>query len=364
MNRQFQAFCWLLVALVLAVLFHLLSPVLMPFVVSAVLAYLGDPVADRLEERGMARSAAVVLVFFVFTLLGAILLLVTLPLLLEQFQLLVRRLYAALAWVQQTALPAARTYFDLPEQDVSVDSAKKIISQNWDAAGGVFLYIWQKVSGSSMALVTLLANIALVPVVTFYLLRDWDVLMVKLQALLPRRMEQGTVAVVQECDEILGAFALGQLMVMCCLGVVYAVGLWLLGLDLALVLGIAAGLASIVPYLGFIFGIFAAGLAAFFQFDSLLPLLGVAVVFGIGQLLESLFLTPTLVGDKIGLHPVMVIFAIMAGGQLFGFLGVLLALPVAAVIKVMASHLHEYYRASEWYGESPQEPVEPYSDNE
>ena len=364
MNRQLQAFWCLLALLFLALLFHLLSPVLMPFVVSAVLAYLGDPIADRLEERGMGRSAAVVLVFFVFTLLGAILLLITLPLLLEQTQLLVQRLNNAFVWVQHTGLPAARAYLDLPEQSNTVDSAKKVISENWDAAGGVFVYLWQKVSGSSMAVLTWLANITLVPVVTFYLLRDWDVLIEKLRVLLPRRIERRTVSIAKECDEILGAFALGQLMVMCCLGAVYTVGLWMLGLDLALVLGLAAGLASIVPYLGFIFGIVAAGLAAFFQFDSLLPLLGVAAVFGVGQLLESLFLTPTLVGDKIGLHPVMVIFAIMAGGQLFGFLGVLLALPVAAVIKVMVSHLHEYYRASEWYAESKPEPVEYLSDNE
>ena len=135
------------------------------------------------------------------------------------------------------------------------------------------------------------------------------------------------------------------------LGAIYTIGLFILGLDLALVLGLMAGLASIVPYLGFIVGIAASGLAAYFQFDLSWQLLGVAVVFGIGQVLESVFLTPTLVGDKVGLHPVMVIFAVLAGGQLFGFLGILLALPVASVLKVMATYLHAWYVRSEWYRE-------------
>ncbi|GAB3375841.1 AI-2E family transporter [Spongiibacter taiwanensis] len=350
MVRAASPWWWLIAALALALLLHLLAPVLMPFVLSAVLAYMGDPLADRLEARGMGRGAAVTLVFCIFTLVGLGLVLMTLPLLFEQLQLLSARLRELFVWLLETGLPEARRYLGLPAQESTVDSAKKVLSENWGTAGGLLMMVWQKVSSSGMAMLAWLANITLVPVVTFYLLRDWDVMMARLRGLLPRRIEARTVTIVEECDDILGAFALGQLMVMSCLGVVYSIGLWLVGLELALVLGLAAGLASIVPYLGFIFGISAAGLAAFFQFDGWLPLLGVAAVFGVGQLLESLYLTPTLVGDKIGLHPVLVIFAIMAGGQLFGFLGVLLALPAAAVIKVMISHLHEFYRRSDLYG--------------
>ena len=152
-----------------------------------------------------------------------------------------------------------------------------------------------------------------------------------------------------ECHEILGAFIRGQLMVMLALGVIYSIGLSVVGLDLALLLGLLAGLASIVPYLGFIVGIFAASLAAYFQFQELLPLVWVAVVFGVGQMLESMILTPLLVGDRIGLHPVAVIFAVMAGGQLAGFVGILLALPVAAVIMVWMRHIHSHYKHSELY---------------
>ncbi|QQD20199.1 AI-2E family transporter [Spongiibacter nanhainus] len=340
---------WGAAALVLVYLIlRLLGPILMPFALASVFAYIGDPLVDRLEERKLGRTPAVALVFVGLTLVTALGVLITLPLLLDQTQLLIQRLYGFVAWVQESGLPALRQYFDLPEQS-SVNTAKEALSKHWSAAGGLLMYVWQQVSGSSAAVLTWLANMTLVPVVTFYLLRDWDHMMARIRALLPRRVEPKVVGIARECDEILGAFARGQFMVMLSLALVYMAGLWLVGLDLALVLGLIAGLASIVPYLGFIVGILAAGLAAYFQFDSWWPLLGVAGVFGAGQVLESVYLTPTLVGDKIGLHPVIVIFAVLAGGQLFGFLGILLALPAAAVIKVMVLHAHEAYQSSDFY---------------
>jgi len=335
---------------VLALVLHLLGPILMPFLLAAVLAYMGDPLADRLEAKGMGRTWAVVTVFATLSVGGLVVLVITVPLLIEQLQLLMERLYDGLRWLQATALPALRQYLDLPGQSQPMDAARDAISKHWDSAGGILFYLWGKVSGSSLALLAWLANITLVPVVSFYLLRDWDVLMAAIRNLLPRSIEARTVLIASECDEILGAFARGQLLVMLALAALYTVGLWIVGLDLALVLGLAAGLASIVPYLGVIVGIGAAGTAAFFQFDSLWPLAGVAAVFGVGQLLESMLLTPMLVGEKIGLHPVVVIFAILAGGQLFGFVGILLALPVAAVIKVMINHLHASYKQSGFYG--------------
>ena len=342
---------WVIVGLAVVVaVIHLLAPILMPVLLAAVLAYMGDPLADWLEARGMGRTWAVVTVFAGLTLGGLLLLVITLPLLVEQLQLLMERLYDGLRWIQSTGLPKLREYLDLPEQTESMETARDAISKHWASAGGILFYLWDKVSGSSLALVAWLANMTLVPVVTFYLLRDWDILMAAIRNLLPRSIEERTVLIAKQCDEILGAFARGQLLVMLALALVYTVGLWIVGLDLALVLGLAAGLASIVPYLGVIVGIAAAGTAAFFQFDGLWPLAGVAAVFGVGQVLESVILTPLLVGEKIGLHPVVVIFAILAGGQIFGFVGILLALPFAAVIKVMVNHLHEYYKQSGFYG--------------
>ena len=348
---------WLAGILALVWLVNALSPILMPFAIASVLAYMGDPLADRLEARGVGRTMSVVLVFSGLSLFSLLMFLITLPLLLDQMQLLVQRLYALVGWLQETALPGLRGLLDLPEQAQPIDTAKEALSKHWNAAGGIFVYIWQKISGSSVAVMTWVANVTLIPVVTFYLLRDWDVMMAAIRKLLPRSHEALYVEIARQCDEILGAFARGQFLVMLSLGAIYTVGLFILGLDLALVLGLAAGLASIVPYLGFIVGIVASGLAAYFQFDLSWQLLGVAVVFGIGQLLESLYLTPSLVGDKIGLHPVMVIFAILAGGQLFGFLGILLALPVASVMKVMAGYLHDKYLRSEWYREGGELPL-------
>ena len=226
---------------------------------------------------------------------------------------------------------------------------KELVSKNWMSAGQIMTRVLQQLAGSGMTLLAVGANLMLIPVVTFYLLRDWDLLMARLRDLLPRQWEPTVVSLAAECDEILGAFIRGQLMVMLALAVVYSLGLWVVGLELALLLGFIAGLASIVPYLGFIVGIVAASVAAYFQFHHCQSLMWVCVVFVIGQVLESTVFTPLLVGDRIGLHPVAVIFAIMAGGQLAGFTGVLLALPVAAVAMVWLRHLHERYKDSSMY---------------
>jgi predicted PurR-regulated permease PerM len=204
-----------------------------------------------------------------------------------------------------------------------------------------------------------LINLVLIPVVTFYMLRDWDVLVGHIRALLPRSVEPTVSQVAGDIDRVLGAFIRGQLMVMLALGLIYAIGLWAIGLDLAFIIGMGAGLLSIVPYLGAFLGVIAAVLAALFQFQDFLHVALALAVFGVGQSLESMVLTPKLVGDQIGLHPVVVIFAVLAGGQLFGFLGILLALPAAAALNVLVRYLNEHYRNSELYqggAETPRPP--------
>ncbi|MGB2182139.1 MAG: AI-2E family transporter, partial [Pseudomonadales bacterium] len=183
----------------------------------------------------------------------------------------------------------------------------------------------------------------------FYLLRDFDILMARIQEILPRNIEPKVSLWVRECDEVLGAFVRGQLLVMLALGFIYGIGLSIAGLKYAMLIGLLAGLASIVPYLGFAVGFIAAMLVAVFQFDSYWGFLAITMVFVIGQALEGMVLTPWLIGDRIGLHPVAVIFAVLAGGQLFGFTGMLLALPLAAVIMVLLRHLHQGYRNSSLY---------------
>ncbi len=344
---------WLLllgVALLIALLYAL-GPVLTPFLVAAGLAYLGDPLADRLEARGLSRTMATVVVFAGMGLAVLLVVAVVVPLLQQELVVLAKKLPGYIDWLQQIALPWLQAQFasDLPVLDLA--QLKQIIISHWQQVGGaaasISARVMSSVTGSGLALLGFFANLVLIPVLTFYLLRDWDVMKGLIHQLIPRRYEPRAVHLARECDVVLGGFMHGQLLVMAALGVVYSVGLWLAGLDMALLIGMIAGLVSFVPYLGFIIGVVLAGIAAIVQFQELIPLLYVLLALGVGQMLESFVLTPYLLGDRIGLHPVAVIFAVMAGGQLFGFVGVLLALPATAVLMVIVRQSIEYYLDSQ-----------------
>jgi len=339
----------LVVSLISFSLIYLLAPILSPFLIGALLAYISDPVADRLEARGLSRTNAVVIVFFVLSALLVLALLLLLPHLTTQIQLMVERVPRVLQIINSEVLPFVESTFGVELGRPDLKQVAGVLTQHWQTTGSIATTLISSVTQSGLAVVAWFANLVLIPVVTFYLLRDWDLMMASIRQLLPRNIEPVVTLWARECDEVLGAFMKGQLVVMLVLGVIYAMGLALLGVDLALLLGITAGLASIVPYLGVIVGIISSAVAAYVQLQDPMILLGVAAVFGVGQVLEGMVLTPKLVGDRIGLHPVAVIFAIMAGGQLFGFVGVLLALPVAAVVRVLLSHLHRGYIASHLY---------------
>lgn len=330
-------------------LIYLLAPILTPFMVAATLAYIGDPLVDRLEARKLPRTAAVMVVFVGFSLLGLLLIVTLVPLLERQVVVFVNKLPGYIAWFQQTALPWVGAKLGMDGLALDLGSLETSIREHWQSAGGVAASVLASVTRSGLALVGWLVNLVLIPVVTFYLLRDWDILVGRIRELLPRRSEAVICRLAGESDEVLGAFFRGQLLVMLALAVIYSTGLWIVGLDLALLIGLIAGVVSFVPYLGFIVGIVIAGIAAMMQFHDMSYLLYVAIVFGVGQAAEGMLLTPMLVGDRIGLHPVAVIFAVLAGGQLFGFLGVLLALPVAAVVVVILRYVHKRYKDSELY---------------
>ncbi|MCJ8169289.1 AI-2E family transporter [Atopomonas sediminilitoris] len=350
---------WLAGLVLLGWLIAQLQPILSPFLLGFLIAYLGDPLADWLEAKGLGRTWAVTLVFGVFTLFMLVALLVVLPLLGRQLVKLAEFLPQLLDWLQSQGLPWVQSQLGLADDFWQLDQLKKTLVNHLGDASGLMKNLLKAASSSGMAVMLMMANLVLVPVVSFYLLRDWDDVMARLRSLLPRRQEGVIVALAGECHEVIGAFLRGQLLVMLALGTVYALGLMLLGLDLGLLIGMLAGLASIVPYMGFAVGIVAALVATLFQFGvDPYMLLGVVAVFSVGQMLEGMLLTPLLVGDRIGLHPVAVIFAIMAGGQLFGFVGVLLALPVAAVIMVLLRHVHDLYKLSDLYGK-PAEPAPP-----
>jgi predicted PurR-regulated permease PerM len=222
----------------------------------------------------------------------------------------------------------------------------------WSSVGQVAGGVFETMTRSTFVLVQWVGNLVLIPVLTFYLLRDWDILVARFRELLPRRHADKITQISLECDEMLAGFIRGQVMVMSTLSAIYTVGLMMVGLELALLLGVIAGFVSFVPYLGLIVGIVLAGLAALFQFGDWLPIVYVVIVFGVAQMIEGMVLTPRFVGERIGLHPVAVIFAVLAGGQLFGFTGVLLALPAAAVVVVLLKHAHERYVSSDLYGQA------------
>jgi predicted PurR-regulated permease PerM len=338
----------LILALVIGGVIYLLSPVLMPFVVAALFAYLLDPVVDRLEPR-MGRTAAVSLVFLLATILVVAAMLLLVPFIERQIGNFLGQMPRWLEWFQERATPWLKARFGISPDILDTRKILDTLQAHWKEAGGIAATVVAKVSKSGMALVGWILNLVMIPVVGFYLLRDWDVLVARIHALIPRSIEPVVSRLASESDEVLGAFLRGQLSVMVALGVFYGAGLWLIGISVGPLIGMIAGLISFVPYLGAITGVLMGVIAALVQFQDWLHVGLVLGVFVVGQTLEGYVLVPKLVGDKIGLHPVAVIFAVLAGGELFGFLGVLLALPVASVVMVLLRYLYERYTHSELY---------------
>lgn len=329
-------------------LFYQLSPVLMPFFIATLLAYLGDPVVDKLESWKLSRTLSVSIVFAVLLLVTLAILLVLLPLLFEQIGALFKRLPGYLEVFQSTIIPwLSSVGFSVELFDIN--TFKQALTNYLTEVGQVASRVFGYMTSSGVVILQVVTNLVLVPVLTFYLLRDWDLLVARFKELLPRRYAKKIIELSIECDEMLAAFIRGQLMVMLALAIIYTIGLTMIGLELALLIGVIAGIVSFVPYLGLIVGIALAGIAAFMQFHEWLPVLMVVIVFGVAQTLEGMVLTPRFVGERIGLHPVAVLFAVMAGAQLFGFIGVLLALPVAAVAMVLLRHAHQQYMNSQLY---------------
>ncbi len=345
---------WLGVALVAVLVFWLLAPVLAPFVIAAVMAYVLHPLVLRLElvSRGrLPHALAVVLVetLAILALLGILLLLVPIlvkewPLLQQQLPMLLDKLGEAIQpLLAQLGLSVSLDLRDLRTQLVDFLSANR---DDWWAPVMSSLKL-----GGSVAL-AVMGYAVLVPVALFFMLNDWTRLVHSIVELVPPAWRERFDSFMHDCDQVLGEDLRGQLLVMLALAVFYAVGLSLFGLDLALPIGVFTGLAVFVPYLGFGLGLVLALLAGLLQFASAQALIMVAVVYGLGQLIESFVLTPRLVGERIGLHPLAVILALMAFGQVLGFVGVLVALPASAVLLVGLRRLRHHYLQSDLYQKS------------
>lgn len=339
---------YLIAALIIGVILYILAPILTPFLVGAILAYLGNPLVGLLMRLKLPRLASVIIVFLGLFLVLTLLMILLVPLIQNQIVALTNETPLVIDWLQNNMIPTLKDYFGVDEV-INVNVLKATFAENWTKAGGAAAWVGKSLLHSGFAIVELIATSILVLVVTFYLLLDWDAVLSGLRSLLPRSVEPTVIKLAQECNDVISAFFRGQLLVMLSLGIIYSVGLTLSGLKVGLVIGLVSGLLCIVPYLGFITGITAASIAAYVQFGTWTPVIFVWITFMVGQMIESTLLTPKLVGGRIGLHPVAVIFAVLTGGKLFGFFGVLLALPVASVVMVLMRFLNQRYQQSQLY---------------
>ena len=345
---QRRNLAWLAVGVVGVWLLWLLYPVLAPFIVAGVLAYALHPAVEWLAERRVPRLAAVVLVEVGMILVLLLLMLLMVPILSKELPLLREQIPLLADRLNQTVLPWLRQWgIQVALDTVSIKAfVLKYLDANLEEWLGTLLSS-ARIGGS--ILLALVGNLVLVPVVLFYLLLDWTQIGQRIVSLVPPRMVPAVLDFLGECDGVLGQYLRGQLLVMGLLAVGYSVALALFGFDLAVPVGVFTGLAIFIPYLGFGLGLVLALLAGVLQFSGWYGVVAVAVVYGLGQVIESLYLTPRLVGERIGLNPLMVIFSLLAFGHLFGFLGVLIALPVSALLVVAVRRLRRAYLESPLY---------------
>lgn len=350
-ERRFWIWVGLLVAFCL--LLYGLRAVLLPFLAGMGIAYLLDPIADRLQRAGLPRGLAAALIILAFFVVLAGLLIVVVPAVQAQVIALITRLPDLVASWMEALAPLIRRL----RGQLSAEQFERLRLAVAGHAGDVVSMLASllgRVISGGLALVSFLSLIVITPVVAFYLLRDWDHLVATLDALLPQRSAPVIRAQVQEIDERLSGFVRGQALVCLALGTFYAVGLTVVGLNFGLLIGIGAGLVSFIPYFGTIAGFIASVGVAFGQYGPDWTAIGIVVaVFVVGQILEGYVLTPLLVGNRVGLHPVWILFALFAGGSLLGFTGILIAVPAAAAIGVLVRFAISQYRESLLYRHGP-----------
>ena len=334
--------------LVFAALLHWLGPVLTPFLIAAILAYFGSPAVTWAERHRVPRTMGTLLAMLVILALLLGLMFVLIPLVQSEITQVIRRLPELVGQLNARVAPWLRDTLGI-ELQLDLATVKQLISENLESAETVTLKVLSSIKAGGTVVLGILINLALIPVVMFYLLRDWNHIVARVDDLLTRRWLPRVRKIAGEIDKVLAEFLRGQLSVMGVLAVYYAVGLSLAGLQFALPIGILTGILVFIPYVGFGLGLILGMLAALLQWSGLPGFLAVVAVYGVGQLLENYVLVPWLVGDRIGLHPLAVIFALLAFGELFGFAGVLLALPVSASLLVGLRHLRAAYQATDLY---------------
>ena len=349
-ERNTQTIYFFIVGVLLAVIFFYFSRrVLTPFFIAFALAYLLDPVTDRLESLRISRTFAVlVLMAGVFSLVTGIGLLIF-PLLKLQAEHLVSNLPNYIAIMQEWMHPLLGVVGE-PEkiQEILNRELLKIGELPLKVISSITSILWGSVAGL-FSFILFLANLVIIPVVMFYLLRDYDLINKKMLSFVPARTREQVLSLIKEIDGVLADFVRGQLMVGLIMAGLYSIGLFFCGTPMSLFIGLLAGLASLVPYLGLVFGFVPAAILTFMQTQDWVLVFGVAGVFAVVQGLEGMIITPRIVGEKIGLHPVAIILAVLLGAEFFGLVGVIVSVPVAAALNVLFTHGLNEYKASSFY---------------
>jgi len=345
---------WVLASLAAAgLLLYLLRTVLTPVFIALALAYMMDPVIDRFESWRLPRTLAILMFIGILLLFFAASVFLLVPAVQKEMSSLTGNLPGYINDAKEQVLPFLEERFDMRVPH----SFEEVVETVSDGAGKLspalikpFAGFAGKILGNTAYFLLGLLNLVLVPVFTFYFLRDFDSMKERVAGLIPLPYKEWMLERMRRVDRALSSFIRGQLMVCAFLAVLYSAGLLLVGVDLALVIGVASGILFIVPYLGTIVGVVVASLMALLEFRDISHLLMVWGVFALVQLVESYLLTPRIVGTQVGLSPVAVILALLIGGGLFGFVGILIAVPAAAVLKIFAGDLVDFYLASGMYG--------------
>lgn len=345
--EQRQTLVWLVVGIGLCVLLYRLFPMLTPFLCAAVIGYILNPGVDWLARHRVPRGLASILMIVLFLVVSATLVLTIVPVMQQELVSLQQKFPQLLDRLNATVAPRLAQTFGI-HIHFSSYSLRKLVSDQWGSQD-LMSAVLSSLKIGGLALFNVAILLFLVPMVLFYLLLDWHSLLRRAEDMIPRRWSSQTTAFVRESDQLLAQFLRGQLSVMAILAIYYSVALGAAGFEIALPVGIFTGLLVFVPYVGFATGLLLALLAALLQFGDLYGFIAVAIIYGIGQVCELFFLTPRLVGGRLGMSPLAVIFALLAFGELFGFFGILLALPASAVIMVALRHVRQLYLDSDLY---------------
>lgn len=339
---------WSILGLFLILFINLISNILLPFIVAIIFAYLLDPLADKLEKKNLSRNKATLIILSSFFLVLAIVLTLIIPVIYGQITNLVKKTPEYITLVNENIIPYLSEMLNKFAPD-ALDKAKDSVNDISKIAFSFLQKLLKNVWSSGLAIVNILSLLFVTPIVTYYILRDWDKIMAIIKDYLPVEYKETILEQVKKINITLSAYLRGQTNVCLILGFFYAICLTIANLEFGFTIGIVTGVLSFIPYVGMMFGFTIGMILAILQFDSIVNISIVAAIFIVGQLIEGNFITPKLVGDKVGLHPVWIIFSLMAGGTIFGFVGILLAIPVASVLGVLVKFTLEKYTCSEFY---------------